>query len=126
MTKIIHTQETNTTPQVILDSEKGLISFKGKIVTVDCDSLFKPIFNWLNNYIISPCSQTQINIQLDYFNTISTKYLIILFRKIETQLLYKNDIKVSWYYDVEDEDMIEIAEDFQSVTKIPFELVQIN
>ncbi len=126
MRDIFFTEETTTTPQIKLDSENGVISLKGRIITVDCEELFKPIFNWLNSYINSPAIQTQIQIHLDYFNTVATKYLLYFFNEIKTQLLPDNEIKILWFYDIDDEDMLEIAQDFQTVISIPFEIIQAN
>ncbi len=123
MEKILFQKGTEFTPQIELNSDNGEITIKGRIFTVDCESIFQPIFKWFNNYVNSPASKTQINIQLEYFNTISTKYLIIFLRKIETELSNINEAKVIWFYDIEDEDMLEIAEDFQAVINIPFEFV---
>ncbi len=124
MKNIILTEGTQTTPQIKLDSVNGVISFKGKIITVDCESLFKPLYDWLNTYVNQPASKTDIQIQLDYFNTLGTKYLTSFLKKIEVQLSPKNETKVYWFYDIEDEDMLEIAEDFQTVINLPFELIE--
>jgi len=124
MKDIIYTQETQTTPEIKLDSVNGLISFKGKIITVDCESLFKPLYDWLNVYVNQPASKTDIQIQLDYFNTLGTKYLTSFLKRIESQLSPKNETKVYWFYDMDDEDMLEIAEDFQTVINLPFELIE--
>ncbi len=126
MKNIILKEETLTTPEIKLDSANGVISFKGKIVTVDCESLFKPLYDWLNLYISNPASKTDIQIHLDYFNTLGTKYLTSFLKKIELQLYPINETKVYWFYDIDDEDMLEIAEDFQTVIKLPFEFIEMN
>lgn len=37
----------------------------------------------------------------------------------------KSKIKVSWYYESDDEDMMEAGEDYSVLVKIPFELIKI-
>ncbi len=126
MKNIILTEETRTTPEIKLDSVNGVISFKGKIITVDCESLFKPLFDWLNLYVSHPASKTDIQIHLDYFNTLGTKYLTTFLKKVEKQLSPTNEAKIYWFYDMDDEDMLEIAEDFQTVINLPFEMIETN
>ena len=36
----------------------------------------------------------------------------------------KSSVKVSWFYDVDDEDMMEAGEDYSALVKIPFEMMK--
>ena len=60
---------------------------------------------------------------LEYFNTSSSKCLLDIFRRLETiNLSGKTKVIVSWFYETDDEDMMEAGEDYQALVKIPFEL----
>ena len=36
----------------------------------------------------------------------------------------ESSVKVSWFYDVDDEDMMEAGEDYSALVKIPFEMMK--
>ncbi len=101
----------------------GILEIKGKSIPENSLEFYRPIFEWLDNYIQSPSPKTELIISLEYFNTSSSKCLLDIFRRLESiNLSGKSVVKVSWYYDADDEDMMEAGEDYQALVKVPFEL----
>lgn len=116
-------QQSLKTPLINFDPS-GNFELKGKSIPENTISFYKPLFQWLDNYIQNPASETNLNIQLDYFNTSSSKSIVDLFKKLE--LLSKNgksEATINWLYNHEDDDMLEAGEDYKSIIKIPFNLV---
>ena len=37
-----------------------------------------------------------------------------------------NDIMIKWYYEEDDEDMLEAGEDYQSIINIPFKMIEVE
>jgi hypothetical protein len=37
----------------------------------------------------------------------------------------KADVVINWYYEEDDEDMLEAGEDYESIIKVPFKMIQI-
>ena len=37
----------------------------------------------------------------------------------------KHDVVIFWYYEEDDEDMLEAGEDYESIIRIPFKMVEI-
>ncbi len=65
-------------------------------------------------------------IHLDYFNTTASKYLLKIFKSFED--LYtrkKKEVTVLWYYEEGDLDMKYCGEDYGTMLKIPFKLVEV-
>jgi len=63
-----------------------------------------------------------LKVALEYFNTSSSKCLLDIFRKLEAiNQSGRSNVKVSWVYDSDDEDMMEAGEDYQALVKVPFE-----
>ena len=73
-----------------------------------------------------PQPKTAVNIQLEYFNTSSSKCLLDLFKKLEGMHKSGNDITIKWYYEEDDEDMLEAGEDYQSIINIPFKMIEVE
>src|SRR5205809_7725962 len=109
------------TPSITLDVN-GVMEIKGKSIPENSVEFYKPVFDWLESYTQAPSPLTEMKIRLEYFNTSSSKCLLDIFRKLETlNLSGKSSVKVSWYYDADDEDMMEAGEDYQALVKVPFE-----
>jgi hypothetical protein len=117
-------EQTAKTPILNFDASKGVFDLKGKSIPENSVGFYKPLFDWLDNYIQSPAPKTTLNIQLDYFNTSSSKCIVDLFKKLE--MINKNgkgEAVINWMYDDQDDDMLEAGEDYKSIIKIPFNLV---
>jgi hypothetical protein len=84
------------------------------------------LVDWLEAYLSNPAELTEVNIQLEYFNTSSSKCILDVFKKLEAIYKSGNEVVINWYYEEDDEDMLEAGEDYQSIIKIPFKMVEIE
>ena len=110
------------TPTVVFDIT-GILEIKGKSIPENSLEFYRPVFEWLDIYSKSPAPKTELKISLEYFNTSSSKCLLDILRRLETiNLSGKSAVKVLWFYDADDEDMMEAGEDYQALVKVPFEL----
>lgn len=119
---------TPKTPTVEMDIDSGVIEIKGRSIPENSIDFYRPIVEWLDQYSDSPLSETKVNIQLEYFNTSSSKCILDVFKKLE-QVFKKNGDKgvvINWFYEEDDEDMLEAGEDYQSILKIPFKMIEIE
>jgi hypothetical protein len=120
-------EESIKTPTISFDSGSGILEIKGKSIPENSLEFYKPVFDWLDRYAATPAKNTEFRVQLEYFNTSSSKCLLDLFRKLEaTAVSGKSNIKVSWFYETDDEDMMEAGDDYQALVKIPFELIRVD
>ncbi len=120
-------EESIKTPTISFDSGSGVLEIKGKSIPENSLEFYKPVFDWLDKYTASPAQSTEFRVQLEYFNTSSSKCLLDLFRKLEaTATAGKSKVKVSWFYEADDEDMMEAGDDYQALVKIPFELIKVE
>lgn len=117
---------TPKTPTVNFDSEKGLLLLKGRSIPENSIEFYKPLVDWLENYSSAPQPKTVCEIQLEYFNTSSSKCLLDLFKKMEGMSKNGNEIVINWYYEEDDEDMLEAGEDYQSIINVPFKMIEIQ
>lgn len=108
------------TPAIVLDPA-GLIEMKGKSIPENTAEFYQPVYEWLDQYALTPQPVTRLLINFEYFNTSSSKCLLDIFRKLEAiHVSGKSSVAVSWIYDEDDEDMMETGEDYKSMVKIPF------
>ncbi|HKK61674.1 MAG TPA: DUF1987 domain-containing protein [Bacteroidales bacterium] len=116
---------TAKTPNVKFESEEGLIEIKGRSIPENSIEFYKPLVEWLEKYGEEPKDLTQVNVQLEYFNTSSSKCILDVFKKLETIHKGKNEVIINWHYEEDDEDMLEAGEDYESIIRVPFKMIEI-
>jgi len=115
---------TAKTPTVEFNAENGKVEIKGRSIPENSIEFYKPLVDWLDTYATSPKEQTEVNIQLEYFNTSSSKCILDVFKKLENIHKEGHDVKINWFFEEDDEDMLEAGEDYQSIIKIPFKMIE--
>ncbi len=117
-------EQTARTPLIYLNPVSGVFELKGKSIPENSMLFYKPMFEWLASYIENPAAKTSLSIQMDYFNTSSSKSVVDLFKKLE--LIHKSgkgSVEINWLHSNEDEDMQEAGEDYKSIIKVPFNII---
>ena len=113
------------TPTVKFDAKDGLIEIKGRSIPENSIEFYKPLVEWLEEYSASPLPLTQVNVQLEYFNTSSSKCILDVFKKLESIHKGPNEVIINWHYEEDDEDMLEAGEDYESIIRVPFKMIEI-
>ncbi len=117
---------SKNTPEVILDP-KGTIKFTGRLIPENAEDFFNQIEELINEYFINPAQITYVEICLEYMNSTGTKYLLNMFHKIIHFHLKKHTKQfiINWYYNDDDEDMLEKGRFFSSDLDVPFNFIKI-
>ncbi|MFT4683386.1 MAG: hypothetical protein ACJAU0_001623 [Flavobacteriales bacterium] len=119
----IRIEGTPKTPSVVFETKGGLLEIKGRSIPENSIEFYKPLIDWIESYSQAPQTKTILNIQLEYFNTSSSKCILDLFKKLEA---INNEITINWYYEEDDEDMLEAGEDYDAIINIPFKMIEIE
>ena len=113
---------TEDTPEIDFDTTTGVFKVTGRALPEDAHEFFKPIEDWLQEYVESPLDSTIVEMRIDYFNSAATRYIFNLLMCFEDIVEAGKDAKIVWYYKAED-DMIESkGEEFESILDVPFEM----
>mgnify|MGYP005827925061 FL=1 len=123
--ELLSIEGTPKTPTVTMNPNTGVIEIKGRSIPENSIEFYKPIVDWIDEYSKSPQPNTLVNIQFEYFNTSSSKCILDVFKKFEMLKKNKADVVINWYYEEDDEDMLEAGEDYESIIKVPFKMIQI-
>ena len=119
----IQIEGTAKTPTVSFSSASGTLEIKGRSIPENSIEFYKPLIDWIESYAHQSKDTTQVNIQLEYFNTSSSKCILDLFKKLEG---VGGEIVVQWYYEEDDEDMLEAGEDYEAIINIPFKMIEVE
>jgi hypothetical protein len=114
---------TKNSPEILLNPS-GMIRISGRSIHENIFDLFKPVDEWIIEYLKSPSDITCIDMNLEYFNSASAKLLIHFFQKLSKVQLKNKKFIVNWYYEDGDEDIFERGEYFSSVLNIPFNFIR--
>ena len=114
---------TAKTPTVDFKSA-GELLIKGRSIPENSIEFYKPLIEWISNYSENPKENTLVNIQFEYFNTSSSKCILDVFKKLES--ISDSSVSVKWYYEEDDEDMLEAGEDYEAIIDLSFEMIEVE
>ncbi len=113
-------KQTSSTPGVYLNGSTGKIEFYGKSLPEDVHGFFKPIINWINEYLENPGVDTRVICKMEYINTASSKLMLDILCRLKELNLKGKKTSVEWYYDEDDEDLYDTGKDYCDITGINF------
>lgn len=118
---------TPKTPTIILNAEERELLIKGRSIPENSIEFYKPLVNALEQCAREESGGLTVNVILEYFNTSSSKCLLDIFKKLEKINSNKSGpVSINWYYEEDDEDMLEAGEDYQAIINIPFSMKEIE
>jgi hypothetical protein len=122
--KVLDIKATNDTPKVLFDPQNEIFEISGRSLPEDVVLFYQPVLDWLEEYIEDPIEYTEFVFKYVYFNTATSKLIQDILFKLEQ--LHENDhkVKVIWYYEEDDEDMLDLGEEFEEIVDLDFEIVQ--
>ncbi|CAG1000511.1 MAG: DUF1987 domain-containing protein [Bacteroidetes bacterium] len=122
----LYIKGTFKTPTLSFNFEKGELDISGRSLPEHSIEFYKEAMQWLDKYIENPKPETVVNVQLEYFNTSSSKVILDIFKKIELLHSKGNKVTVNWYYEEDDTDMQEQGETFAEIIKVPIKHIAVK
>ena len=117
---------TKVTPSLYFNPKRGILDLRGRSCPENPLNFYKYLFNSLDRFALQSEDHLRINLAFEYFNTSSSKCLFVCLRKLSDLQSVGKTVVVNWYYETEDEDMIETGEDMKSFFTIPFNFIEIE
>ncbi|MFO7852854.1 MAG: DUF1987 domain-containing protein [Bacteroidota bacterium] len=118
-------EATKSSPEISLSPE-GTLRFKGRSIHENAQDFFDDVIDWVKEYINEPAETTFVDIQLEYFNSATAKYIIIMLQMLKDLRLKDKKYFVNWFYEEGDEDILERGEYFAAVLDMDFNFVEIS
>lgn len=117
---------TVKTPEIHFDPASGVFDIVGMSYPEYGKEFYKPVVEWVGEYVKTPNPQTVINIKFKYFNTSSAKSILSILQKFNEVRSSGNTFIVNWHYEPNDEQMIQDGENYSTLLKLPFNMVQLG
>jgi hypothetical protein len=118
------TEPTRRTPRILL--ETGRIIIIGRSIPVNPGEFYRPVVEWISEYLRSCREQTTFEFGFEYINTSSTKWIYSIIKEISRTKDMAKRAKIIWYYEKGDEDMCELGFILQSFVECPFHVVEVE
>ncbi|MGE0088977.1 MAG: DUF1987 domain-containing protein [Bacteroidales bacterium] len=117
-------EKTVKTPYVHCDAKSGIIKINGRSIPENPEEFYTQIFSWLKDYYVNPQPETSVQVQLEYINSGSSKFILELFYIVQDFYKTGANSKINWYYEEDDEAVLELGKHYQSILTIPFKLIE--
>lgn len=117
----IEIKEQIDTPYIVLDPNTGICEISGKSYPEDIYEFYTQVLDWFEDYSMNGTKDLTINIRLRYFNSSSQKMYNVMFEKLVDGTNFKTT--VNWYYDKEDEEILENGKIFEGLTGLKFNYI---
>lgn len=116
---------TKSTMEVDFNKETGMLKLSGSSYPENTLDFFAKISSWIKEYFMTVNKPIELNINLNYINTSSTKCLLDVFETFNYYHQQGLAVRINWHYQEDDEDILEtgeeLAEDFTfPITFIPY------
>ncbi len=112
-------EATKSSPKVELNPEGSMI-ISGRSIIEDTIVFFRPIIEWVKE---AKCSQITIEVRMEYMNSSSSKQMLNVLKAVASNPNIRT-IYVKWFYENDDEDMLELGKDYESLIHIPFDFYE--
>lgn len=119
--EILKIEPTKNSPMVELTPDGEMI-LKGRSVMEDPVIFYNKIIEWIS---LCQSKMFTFEVRFEYINTSSTKLIISLLKAIKTHY-NTNNIVIKWYYESDDEDMLDLGRDFESLVSIPIDYYELQ
>jgi len=118
-------KKTLETPAIEFIISKRYLLIEGRSIPENSMKFYEPLLFALTKYSEASGSFLKVDFKFEYFNTSSSKCILDILRILEKINLENAKVNISWYYEEDDEEILEIGQDFSQFVKIPFKLKMI-
>lgn len=114
---------THPTPSIEFDARLGVLTLAGASHPEDAAAFYAPLILWLDALIARPPRPLRVELRLSSFGASTRPQLLALLRRLRAWARRGAPVSVRWFVDPRDDDMVDIAADFQSMSGLPIHIV---
>jgi hypothetical protein len=117
-------EKTNSTPSVEFNPLTGHLKIEGRSIPENPGDFFERLLDWIEQYYKNPASVTRFDLNLEYVNSGSSKYLLGIFRMLKKKQDEGYQCIINWYYEEDDEAIFSLGEHYKTSVRLPFNLIE--
>ena len=112
------------TPEIDFNSVTGILNITGQSYPEDSSEFYVEVLAWVREFIKSVDMKVVFNVNLQYFNTSSSKAILDIFDILENYFKLGNEVEVNWYYAEEDDDIYDHGIEFTEDLSLPYKIIK--
>lgn len=116
--ELLHIESKNDTPEIIADGDNGIFEITGKSLPEDAFEFYKPLEDYVKEYLNAPQPNTVINLRPVYLNSSSTKKILDIIQLFERLNNNGYDVVLNWINTTDDDDIVEEGVEFDNMTTL--------
>jgi hypothetical protein len=124
MEKHVIQEELKNCPGIIYYPDTNRLEIFGRSIPENPELIFRRLDDWITQHF-EKNKALNINVQLEYINSGSSKYLYEILKRLTGYVRSGNDIKMKWLYEEDDEAMLELGEHYRDTAGIPLQIEMI-
>ena len=117
-------EKTNSTPSVEFNALTGHLKIEGRSIPENPGDFFDRLLDWIEQYYKNPAENTRFDLNLEYVNSGSSKYLLGIFRILKKKQDEGYQCIINWYYEEDDESIRDLGKHYKSILKLPLNLIE--
>lgn len=109
--KNLFVEQTDKTPLIDFNYLNGEMILSGKSIPINAPRIFEPLLEWVNEYVKNPRQNTNLRLNLEYFNTASAIWLAKIVKSLSGISKPESVLFLHIYFPIEDFDDIDDIKD---------------
>jgi hypothetical protein len=128
--KQLFVKQTATTPEINFSPDENIFIIRGNSSPEDVRAMYYPVIEWIKIFVddviegeynnFSSENPVKLQVDLDYFNSSSAKFLYDIFSELKRLIDNKKTVVVEWFYDEIDSDHKEAGMDIALLVEMEF------
>jgi len=118
----LHTEATKQLPELIF--QDGKMEIKGRATSHEFNVFGNLLTEYVSDYVLKPEPVTELSIDMEYMNCRSQRYLFDILKKLNDLQQSGKFVVINWFYEPEDDFILELGQMFESLINIPFQFIE--
>jgi hypothetical protein len=118
----IYVEKTKKTPLIHISLKENKFLIKGPSFSENIVDIYNPIIEWIDENIPNLENELICELYFTVLNSASHKKIFQILIRLNSYLDAGKKITVQWFYDEDDEDIMEMGEDLTELINLPFEI----
>ena len=107
-----------------VECSPGYFKLSGNSILSDPRKFFKPIVEWVEEYIKEPEDKTTVDLKLEYVDTASVQSVFDIMRMFKPLQDDGKEVTVNFYFEFDDPELLELGEIMEGRLGIKFNFIE--